>query len=70
VQIFSLKKLTCLEVWGKIQGENPKKLASLENSDDSASINSILDNFERNIRIRAEERLDPWNGGSMRYFDK
>jgi len=55
-----------LEVWGKIQGENPNRLSSLENSDDSASIKSTLDNFGGYIRIRAEERLYPSNGGSMR----
>jgi hypothetical protein len=55
-----------LEGWGKIQGENPNRLASLENSDDSASINNTWDNFGGNIRIRAEERLDSSNGGIIR----
>ena len=38
----------------------------MENPDDSASINSIWDNFGGNIRIRAEERLNPSNGVSIR----
>ena len=49
-----------------MQGENPNRLASLENSGEIASINSTWDNFGGNIRIKAEERLDPSNGGSIR----
>jgi hypothetical protein len=50
---------------GKIEGKNPNRFASSENSDDSSCIKIIWDNFGWNIRIRAEERLDPSNGGSM-----
>jgi hypothetical protein len=54
---FNLKKLSELKVRKQYQVEMSERFAALENSDDSEDINKAWEDFKKNIKVSARERL-------------